>query len=131
MLPAYAGMIQRREHDGPARERAPRVCGDDPRLWQVELVGQNRAPRVCGDDPRAQVAHHAHDAVLPAYAGMIQANLLQEPAVHRAPRVCGDDPLILGASKENIEVLPAYAGMILGSRNQTKGTIWCSPRMRG
>ena len=50
MLPAYAGMILDEANS----------CRSDA-----------GAPRVCGDDPDYTTTAKWHDAVLPAYAGMI------------------------------------------------------------
>ena len=50
MLPAYAGMI---------------------RGWALTGWCWTRAPRVCGDDPRLSIAKDDRKNVLPAYAGMI------------------------------------------------------------
>ena len=50
------------------------------------------------------------EPVLPAYAGMIHAEMRVEREDHRAPRVCGDDPRFELGDDHLVE---------------------CSPRMRG
>ena len=64
MIPLTAALAE-------LRERAPRVCGDDPFL--TELRGQGVL-------------------VLPAYAGMIPDQRPLFGHTGSAPRVCGDDP---------------------------------------
>ena len=48
MLPAYAGMIPAAAAVGAAQPRAPRVCGDDPRLDAVVPAVDRCSPRMRG-----------------------------------------------------------------------------------
>ena len=71
VLPAYAGMIRDQGRRNQDFRRAPRVCGDDPKVIKI------------GADL---------SAVLPAYAGMIREARGFPRKNIGAPRVCGDDP---------------------------------------
>ena len=69
MLPAYAGMI---------------------RIVEVSIRDLDSAPRVCGDDPPASPLAIETAVVLPAYAGMILALLVDGAAgIGCSPRMRG------------------------------------------
>ena len=48
VLPAYAGMIPGRSARRGGSGRAPRVCGDDPRLERLVKQGDMCSPRMRG-----------------------------------------------------------------------------------
>ena len=48
VLPAYAGMILGSAPSHRQRERAPRVCGDDPVAFAIEAHEVECSPRMRG-----------------------------------------------------------------------------------
>ena len=69
------------------------------RHCEFSLVLMGGAPRVCGDDPQLYESTRLQYDVLPAYAGMIPGGGVHRCRWPGAPRVCGDDPMIAGTKR--------------------------------
>ena len=109
MLPAYAGMIPKRNKTMACLHGAPRVCGDDPMDEYQDWALAACSPRMRGGS-LACLDADIPAKVLPAYAGMIPKRNKTMAFLHGAPRVCGDDPM------------DEYKDWAIAA---------CSPRMRG
>ena len=87
----------------------PAHAGMNQGRYPAALV-QRRVPRACGDEPLIEFCLSKGRYVFPAHAGMNRAVSFGLRLERSVPRACGDEPLV--------SVL-------------FRGTIMCSPRMRG